>query len=340
MAIARQALGDTQFFSDRLQLRAVCGEQRLTLAHLVAHGADVQAFDPPFEARCHDHLRALVHLDADLIVETVNALPETTHTLSGGEFFCHPQWRSILSRIRNKDNMLLFTNGLLPDRAFQACDEYGITRFAASLDGGPETYRRVRGVDGFDKVMTTLRGLKQRPGTIVNVTFVITPDKTAQDFKTVEQICGELGLYFAVARYHQTDPRLPEAAWNDEELHRFDELIRNSPVISELDRHVHGIYADGFRRRLKLTCTAGFTTPYVDQYADLYWCGQKKLPAFRIGNLADAPITDLVRSERFYEIARKLHHCNDCWCATNRRFDLYLHQARNRQDRCPAAAVD
>jgi Fe-coproporphyrin III synthase len=78
--------------------------------------------------------------------------------LSGGEAMQHPDWPHIAKLFRAAGaNVELITNGLLLNKQSQDVIE-NIDQLIVSLDGGvPETYKAIRGVDGFDVIMSGLR---------------------------------------------------------------------------------------------------------------------------------------------------------------------------------------
>jgi len=270
-----------------------------------------------------------VHLGAEIIVRTINEYPQTNHYLSGGECFCHPEWRRILGGIRRTEHILLLTNGLLPERTWEAADAFGIRKFSISLDGGPETYERVRGLDGYRRVLRTIRGLRDRPGTAVTVSLVIAPPTTVADFQHVEALCREWGLYLSVIIYREwpqfTDiPRLDEAVAHFAD---FLDPINRSPVVSDLDRRFYNTYLAWHAGRLRMPCTSGFTKVYIDEQGDVRWCADRLGPEDRLGNVNELPLGEILRSSRFDRIADRLHDCNGCWNRSFRRFDMSCHWA-------------
>jgi MoaA/NifB/PqqE/SkfB family radical SAM enzyme len=74
--------------------------------------------------------------------------------LSGGEATQHPEWPRIAQLFRAAGAKVeLLTNGLLLNKQAQAVIE-NVDQLVVSLDGGtPETYKAIRGVDGFDVIL-------------------------------------------------------------------------------------------------------------------------------------------------------------------------------------------
>ena len=85
------------------------------------------------------------------LLAVVEALdPATTVILSGGDPLMHPQIDEILSALRGRGlHWAILTNGLVYNDDLDGCSYINL-----SLDGATrETYRRVRGVDTFERVM-------------------------------------------------------------------------------------------------------------------------------------------------------------------------------------------
>ena len=93
----------------------------------------------------------------------LRALGTQVVLLSGGEPLVHPGWHEIAGVMREAGLRLwLLTAGLSLvrhiDRAAELCE-----RLTISLDGAtPETYRAIRGVDGFEAVCSGIRAAVER----------------------------------------------------------------------------------------------------------------------------------------------------------------------------------
>lgn len=106
------------------------------------------------------------------VLTEIHALGGEEITLIGGELFLRPDWADIADAVNDLGmRLVLISNGLL------LRDEETLTRVKAlrpfligiSVDGAtPESYRRWRGVDGFDSAQTVLRRLLADGHTNVN----------------------------------------------------------------------------------------------------------------------------------------------------------------------------
>jgi MoaA/NifB/PqqE/SkfB family radical SAM enzyme len=93
----------------------------------------------------------------------LRALGTKVVLLSGGEPLVHPHWHEVAGTLREAGLRLwLLTAGLsLARHADQVCEL--CERVTVSLDGAtPETYRAIRGVDGFDAVCKGIRAAVAR----------------------------------------------------------------------------------------------------------------------------------------------------------------------------------
>jgi MoaA/NifB/PqqE/SkfB family radical SAM enzyme len=276
---------------------------------------------------CDYWQRPAVHLSAERIVETMQALPNTNHYLSGGEFFCHPQWKTILSGAPKPERVLVISNGLLPERVLQAADQYGVRQFSLSLDGARGAYQRIRGVDGYDRVIRTLGELKKRPGTTITLMICLSPWTSVEDVRHVEGVCREYGLQMAPLIY-RTFGVFGQHGPLEQALAKYDaflEVLNGSPVVCDLDRRFIALHRAWHAGRISLPCTSGLIRSNITEAGDVFWCADRYDDSGRLGNLYDASLPELMQSPRATTMANALCGCNECWNRSCRRYDLDLH---------------
>jgi len=93
------------------------------------------------------------------VIDDMAALGGEEVTLIGGEVFLQRDWLRIARHVTDVGmDLAIVTNGLLiNDGVFEQLLTVPLARLGVSLDGAtPEVYRRVRGVDGFDRVWKLL----------------------------------------------------------------------------------------------------------------------------------------------------------------------------------------
>ena len=95
---------------------------------------------------------------AEKLASEFRALGVRRVILSGGEAMQHPEWPRIAQMFRSAGAKVeLLTNGLLLKKQAQDVIE-NIDELIVSLDGGiPETYQAIRGVDGFEVIVSGMR---------------------------------------------------------------------------------------------------------------------------------------------------------------------------------------
>ena len=95
---------------------------------------------------------------AEKLASEFRALGVRRVIFSGGEAMQHPEWPRIAHLFRTAGAKVeLLTNGLLLNKQSKDVIEY-IDELIVSLDGGvPETYKAIRGVDGFEVIVSGMR---------------------------------------------------------------------------------------------------------------------------------------------------------------------------------------
>ncbi|MDE7407749.1 MAG: radical SAM protein, partial [Muribaculaceae bacterium] len=104
----------------------------------------------------------------------------TTVGLEGGEFVLHPQAAEIMEWFQaNHPNYTLLSNCLMPQKVIDLVRRYRPKHLYISLDGNRETYKKMRGVDGYDKVIRVIEELKDVVP--VSLMFCLSPFNSFSD---------------------------------------------------------------------------------------------------------------------------------------------------------------
>ena len=116
----------------------------------------------------------------------------------------HPQAHEILAWFtKNHPNFDLLSNCLKPDSLIAAVKKYKIKRLYVSLDGNRETYKYMRGKDGYDSVIKVIEEChKLIP---MSVMFTLSPYNSFGDLDHVVQICDKYGIDVRVGVYNDID---------------------------------------------------------------------------------------------------------------------------------------
>lgn len=126
---------------------------------------------------------------------------DTSIGLEGGEFMLHPDAMEILqwfTRYHGKFDLL--SNCLKPDALIEAAKRHTPRHLYVSLDGTAETYRYMRGKDGYDGVLRVIEALKTTLP--ISVMFTLTPYNDFEDLEHVAKICQQYGIDLRVGIYN------------------------------------------------------------------------------------------------------------------------------------------
>lgn len=162
-------------------------------------------------------------------------------SLLGGEFLLRPDWYEVAKAVKAAGMELqLITNGLLvtPEirRLFKTLDPQTV---CVSFDGAtPESYKAVRGVDGFDHCRKLLFDLRDDEFRQVNAITTFNA-KNLSDFDRFAEMFLDTGIVWQVQMAHKGGERFPD-----------DLLMTREQYEWFADRVTHWVY--DFRDRLKL----------------------------------------------------------------------------------------
>lgn len=178
----------------------------------------------------------------------LRALGTQVVLLSGGEPLVHPHWAEVAAALREAGLRLwLLTAGLSlarhADRVSQLCE-----RVTVSLDGAtPETYRAIRGVDGFEAVCNGIRAATAR-GLPVTVRCTVQRGNY-RELAQMVRLAGELGV--EQISFLAVDVSTHVAFARAEDYERTmalgpDDLPAFAAVLDALEREFRAEFASGF----------------------------------------------------------------------------------------------
>ena len=151
--------------------------------------------------------RPVKHLSFDKIVEIMNSKCVSKNTvvgLEGGEFLLHPEAERILEWFTmNHPNFDLLSNCLKPDNVIEAVKKYPPKRLFLSLDGDKETYKYMRGKDGYENV---LKVIEECRGIVpVSAMFTLSPYNSFEDLDHVINVCNEYNIDVRIGVYNDVE---------------------------------------------------------------------------------------------------------------------------------------
>lgn len=151
--------------------------------------------------------RPVKHLPYDKIVEIMSSKCVSKNTvvgLEGGEFLLHPEANKILDWFsKNHPNFDLLSNCLKPKSVIDAVKKYPPKRLFLSLDGDKETYKYMRGKDGYDSVLEVIEACKDIVP--ISVMFTLSPYNSFDDLDHVIGVCQENNIDVRAGVYNDIE---------------------------------------------------------------------------------------------------------------------------------------
>jgi len=151
--------------------------------------------------------RPVKHLPLKKIIEVMNSKcvsKDTVVGLEGGEFLLHPEATEILEWFsKNHPNFDLLSNCLKPDGVIEAVKKYPPKRLFLSLDGNKETYKYMRGKDGYDSVLKVIEACKDLVP--ISAMFTLSPYNSFEDLDHVIGVCKKNNIDIRVGIYNDIE---------------------------------------------------------------------------------------------------------------------------------------
>lgn len=271
--------------------------------------------------------------DIKAIVGSRCVTRRTVVGLEGGEFVLHPQAGQILEWLQaNHPNYTLLTNGLATSKVIDAVRKYKPVRLYISLDGDPESYKKVRGVDGYDKVIELIEALKDEIP--ISLMFCLTPWNSFKDMDHVIGVAKRYGLDIRIGIYGTMAYFDPGA-----------DLIAAEDFVKGIPQSIHGtsenfdfvaLYEEWRSGRLKLPCRSIRNSLVIHSNGDVPVCQNLGVV---LGNIHRESLDTIFNSRATREVQR--YHkcnCNACWINFHRKYDIIL--LRNLEKFLPKSIVE
>ncbi len=271
--------------------------------------------------------------DIKSIVTSKCVTSRTVVGLEGGEFILHPQANEIMQWLaENHPDYTLLSNGLAPRKVVEAVRKYHPKRLYISLDGGPETYAKMRGVDGYDRVIELIENMKDEIP--VSLMFCLSPWNSFEDMDYVIGIARKygvdlrIGIYGTMSFFDTTAELLGDdgfAAAIPESIH---ETSENYDFVA--------LYEEWRKGHLKLKCQSIYSSLVIHSNGDVPLCQNLDLV---LGNIHDASLDSIFNGKA----ARKVQDshcrdCNGCWINFHRKYDIIL--LRNLEKFLPKRLIE
>ena len=262
------------------------------------------------------------HLSLDDILRIMQSQCVTRRTtvgLEGGEFILHPQAEEIMAWFQeNHPNYTLLSNCLAPRRLIDAVRRYHPRHLYVSLDGGRETYQRMRGCDGYDRVIEVVEAVKDEVP--LSLMFCLSPWNTFDDMAYVIDIAKHYGIDIRIGIYGTM-------AFFD----TTSELLTASDFVKQIPRSIHdtqenydfvALYDEWRNGHLRLRCQSIMSCLVVHSNGDVPLCQNLDVV---LGNIYEQSLDEIFNG--LQSCQTQCHYsqrCNDCWINFHRKYDIIL----------------
>lgn len=252
--------------------------------------------------------------------------------ISGGEPFLRPDIvevaRTIIENCKNLYMLHFPTNGLLPDLIAKQIAQIARLKphkfvISVSLDGQPKLYKKLRGVDGFNKAVETYKKIKTISGVEVFFGMTLSSEnynKIDETFAAVKEKIPSLKYEdFHINVYHTSEHYYGNAG---NVLPKKEVLIelkkfakkKGSPFFSPIMflEHKYLSYIKEYfaTKKTPLPCQALNASIFLDPQGDVYPCSMYNL---KIGNIRETSLAKIWKeSEKIREDIHK-GKCTQCW---------------------------
>jgi MoaA/NifB/PqqE/SkfB family radical SAM enzyme len=230
--------------------------------------------------------------------------------LTGGEFILHPEYEEILTLLNESGkNYTLLSNGLLADRLIEVVRGFGVKSISLSLDGSPETHRKIRGVDGYSHVKEVVEELKD-DNVRISIGYTISPWNSRSDLLHVMDFCTKNAVSLNVGYY--CSMKYYDAWKQDGDLYSIDDLI---------DHPYHKLYPLWVSGNLNMPCLGIFLRPVIRPNGDVDLCEPLEI---KLGNLYEQDLEEIWHNQRTKMLQKRNFSCNGCWHDAQRLCDIHV----------------
>ncbi len=269
------------------------------------------------------------------IMESKCITPRTVVGLEGGEFVLHPQAGEIMGWFRqHHPNYTLLSNCLAPRKVIEAVRLYRPCHLYVSLDGDRAAYSKMRGVDGYGRVIQVVEALKGEVP--LSLMFCLSPWNTFDDMEHVIDVAKRyridvrIGIYGTMSFFDTTGDLL--AADTGSYVSRIPANIHDTAENYDFT----ALYDEWRNGRLKLRCQSIFSSLVIHSNGDVPLC--QNLGVI-LGNIHEQSLDEIFNSRGTQQIqCHYSKHCNGCWINFHRKYDIIL--VRNLERLLPKRLIE
>jgi len=257
----------------------------------------------------------------------------TTVGLEGGEFVLHPQAEDIMAWFQqHHPNYTLLSNCLAAPKVIAAVRRFKPRHLYLSLDGGRETYKKMRGVDGHDRVIEVIEALKDEIP--ISLMFCLSPWNTMEDMDYVIGVARRyaidvrIGIYGTMAFFDTTS-----------ELLASDDFVRQIPKsIHETQENYDfvALYDEWRKGHLKLRCHSIMSSLVIHSNGEVPICQNLDVT---LGNIREQTLDEVFNGQKGSRLqCQYARECNGCWINFHRKYDIIL--VRNMERLLPKWLIE
>lgn len=273
---------------------------------------------------CSIWKKPVEHLGLDDIIGVMNSkciTARTTIGLEGGEFVLHPEADKILEWFdTHHPNYTLLTNGLATNKVTALVKKHRPKHLYISLDGDRETYRNMRGRNGYDNVIAVIEACKELVPT--SLMFCLSPWNTFKDMAYVIDLAKEYGIdvrigIYGTMRFFDTTDDLMETqgtSFINQIPHNIRQTDENYDFVA--------LYEEWKNNRLKLRCHSIFSELVIHTNGNVPLCQNLDV---LLGNIHETTLDEIFNSRKSCKMqCRYAKTCNQCWINYHRKYDIIL----------------
>mgnify|MGYP002438338793 FL=1 len=263
-------------------------------------------------------------LSKDEIVSLMSSSCINRHTtvgLEGGEFVLHPQAEEILEWFQiNHPNYTLLSNCLSPQRVIDLTRNYHPKHLYLSLDGNRDTYKFMRGVDGYDKVIKVIEELKD--DVPLSLMFCLSPFNSFKDMEYTIDIAKQYGIDIRIGIYGTM-------AYFDTKAEMLQ--VKGDDYITQIPSNIHdtqenydfvALYDQWRNGHLRLHCQSITNSLVIHPDGNVPLC--QNLDVI-LGNIKEKTLDEIFNSSESVDTqCRYSKECNGCWINFHRKYDIIL----------------
>ncbi len=273
--------------------------------------------------------------DIKAIMGSKCVTPETTVGLEGGEFVLHPEADAIMEWFSiNHPNYTLLSNCLAAPKVIRSVRKYHPRRLYVSLDGDKETYKYMRGVNGYDNVIDVVNTLKDEVA--VSLMFCLSPWNNFNDMDYVIRLATQLGIDVRIGIYGTMDFFDTTADLLKADLEHFVAQIPESIHDTDENFDFVALYDEWRNGHLRLRCQSIFSELVIHSNGDVPLCQNLDV---KLGNIHDNTLDEIFNSRDTEKTQCKYSkECNGCWINFHRKYDIIL--VRNFERLLPKKLIE